>query len=302
MSIVILILKIIGFLFLALFLLLALLLFHPLFYQLEGEWKEDAELRGYFWWLFQILRVEFAWEGGKLTIRFRLFGIAKEFGGGRELGGAGEEDTKASDAPKEKEPPRDLSQNAGQDAEMGQAAGSAPGSMKGQEMAGQEGALPDLEAFDEAAGPEDGLGTKERGRGRKKKRRAQKRKEGGGIFKRAAGIRQEWNDPGNRQAVAFLWKEALRLLRRVKPKRIRAEASFSAGDPARTGNVTGALSLLPMMYRGSVFVYPDFLSDKWYVRGSFEVKGHMALFHFVRSFFRVFRNQNIKRIYHKFRK
>ena len=155
MSIVILILKIIGFLFLALLLLLALLLFHPLFYQLEGEWKEDAELRGYFWWLFQILRVEFAWEGGKLTIRFRLFGIAKEFGGGRELGGAGEEDTKASDAPKEKEPPRDLSQNAGQDAEMGQAAGSAPGSMKGQEMAGQEGALPDLEAFDEAAGPED---------------------------------------------------------------------------------------------------------------------------------------------------
>ena len=60
MSIVILILKIIGFLFLALLLLLALLLFHPLFYQLEGEWKEDAELRGYFWWLFQILRVEFA--------------------------------------------------------------------------------------------------------------------------------------------------------------------------------------------------------------------------------------------------
>ena len=53
MSILILILKIIGILFLLILALAAVILFHPVYYCLEGEKEEELSARGYFWWIFK---------------------------------------------------------------------------------------------------------------------------------------------------------------------------------------------------------------------------------------------------------
>ena len=80
MSIVFLILKIIGILLLVLLCLILLILFHPIFYQVEGEAEENRSVQGYFWWLFQILRLEFRWEEQEVKLRLRIFGFSKEMG------------------------------------------------------------------------------------------------------------------------------------------------------------------------------------------------------------------------------
>ena len=80
------------------------------------------------------------------------------------------------------------------------------------------------------------------------------------------------------------------------------DISFATGDPALTGEVTGALSLIPLFYQKRVHVYPDFTSDEFYIRGNLMVKGHMALFHLLRSGIHILRDKNIKRLWYKIRK
>lgn len=103
-------------------------------------------------------------------------------------------------------------------------------------------------------------------------------------------------------AVSHLWQEVLYLLSHLKPDYIHTEIDFSAGDPAVTGQVTGMLSLLPIMYWYDTHVYPDFLSEEFYIRGQFQLKGHMAFYHMIRCLIRIWNDRNIKRLWNKFRK
>ncbi len=80
MSIVFLILKIIGILLLVILCLILLILFHPIFYQIKGEAEEKISLQGYFWWLFQIIRLEVRWMDQEFSFRLRIFGFSKNLG------------------------------------------------------------------------------------------------------------------------------------------------------------------------------------------------------------------------------
>ena len=78
MSILILILKIIGILFLLILALAAVILFHPVYYCLEGEKEEELSARGHFWWIFKLFQLEFAIEPDDISIRFHIFGFEKK--------------------------------------------------------------------------------------------------------------------------------------------------------------------------------------------------------------------------------
>lgn len=274
MSILILILKIIGILFLILLILVALLLFHPIYYQIEGEKEEEISAHGCFWWIFQIFRLEFSVKSDDVSIQFRIFGFAKQ-----------------------KDTPEETKQNVPDTAEP-------------------EFQLPSKEQISlekqqkEVSKPFDKpLPRQASDSGKKKKHPKEKKK----ISKKTKGkkrgfagtwkhFRKELTDEGNRQAVSHLWQELWYLVSHLKPNYIESDISFSAGDPAVTGKLTGALSILPVLYRYDARVYPDFLSEEAYIRGRLTIKGHMALFHFVRSLIRLLRDENTKKLYDKIRK
>ena len=73
MSILILILKIIGILFLLILALAAVILFHPVYYK-----EEELSARGHFWWIFKLFQLEFAIEPDDISIRFHIFGFEKK--------------------------------------------------------------------------------------------------------------------------------------------------------------------------------------------------------------------------------
>ncbi len=78
MHIILLILKIIGILFLLILALAAVILFHPVYYCLEGEKEEELSARGHFWWIFKLFQLEFAIEPDDISIRFHIFGFEKK--------------------------------------------------------------------------------------------------------------------------------------------------------------------------------------------------------------------------------
>ncbi len=362
MSIVFLILKIIGILFLVLLCLLLLILFHPVFYQIEGESEEEISLQGYFWWLFQILRLEFWWEDQEFRFRLRIFGFSRNLGeeeteeeefaesaaGERETsvweerdseteGQEGsiekfvsEKDKNLADQSAAAEAEYQIDQSAVKEAEYQteqsatgeeecQTEQSATGEKECQteqsaagekECQTEQSAAGEKECRTEQSAVEKNISQKENNvsgssKEKKKKAKTQKKAKKGkkenGILDRFKGIRQEAADERNRRAVSHLWRELCYLLAHLKPKYVKAEISFSTGDPALTGEVTGGLSLFPLIYRYDAHIYPDFLAEEFYIKGSLKMKGHIAVFHFLKILIRLFLDKDVKRLYNKFK-
>lgn len=134
---------------------------------------------------------------------------------------------------------------------------------------------------------------------KKKKRREKKPKKASSGF---SYWKEIIRDEKNLQALSHLRHEILRFLSCLKPKAAQAEVSYCTGDPAVTGQLTGALSMMPVFYYKNVHVYPDFASECAYVRGTFFIKGHTGLFPVVCILIRLFRDPNLQRLYHKIRK
>ena len=272
MSILFLLLKIIGVILAVILVFLLLCLFHPVFYQVEGILKEDAKpiVKGKFWWLFQILGFEILFSEGNLSLKIRIFGIGKELSGEKEKDG---EDSKEEQKREET------------DKYTGDPVENKPEITNSRQEIGE---------------PEEQKKSKFRHQKRRgKKQDTGERKKKSGVF---SSIKRELSDETNKLAFSHVWREILYLLSHLKPKDAKGEIHFSTGDPAHTGELTGVLSLCPVFYRYKLHVYPDFASDKFYVRRNLSLKGHISLYHFVLILIRLFADKNIRGFLKKIRK
>lgn len=108
-----------------------------------------------------------------------------------------------------------------------------------------------------------------------------------GIFARLRGqiarVRKEIKDETNRYAVSRIWRELLKIIRSYKPRKLRADITFSLADPALTGQATGLISLLPWIYRYPCRICPDFTSEQLYLEGEVFAQGRVSVLVFALS-------------------
>lgn len=299
MSILFLILKIIGILLLIILILLGLLLFHPVFYQVKGNFEEDISVKARFWWLFQILRLEVSYAEENLQIRLRIFGFLK-----KDLSSDAEE-SKEGDS----EDLRDIAETVTEAAvEAIEKSADAVDDIADDKSDASSESLNETAKESDHYEPEKSVSKKKNSHQKSNSRKnikaelSSKKKKISDTKDVFGRIKKEFSDEKNKQAVSHIWKELMYLLKYLKPKYIRGKMDFSTGDPALTGQVTGALSLIPILYQYDFRVCPDFVSDDFYIRGNISLKGHIALYHAVAIFIRVIRDKNIIRLLHKIRK
>ena len=103
-----------------------------------------------------------------------------------------------------------------------------------------------------------------------------------GIQKRLTGfkefvvkVKEIVTDTKNQYAVRRLWEELLYLLKHFGFRKIHTELTFALADPALTGQVLGVLSMMPFLYQYDFHIFPDFESESFYIRGSYDVKGRI---------------------------
>lgn len=116
-----------------------------------------------------------------------------------------------------------------------------------------------------------------------------------------SNIKKEVSDETNKNAVSHIFKELKTLLHHIGPRRGRAQLSYSTGDPATTGELTGVLSIMPLFYKKGIHVVPDFTSDRFYIQGNFRVNGHFQVFHLLGIFIRVYRDKDLRKLMQKFK-
>ena len=109
-------------------------------------------------------------------------------------------------------------------------------------------------------------------------------------------VRKEITDEVNQHALSHFWRELLKLLKSYKPRKLKADVSFSLADPALTGTVTGVFSMMPLLYRYPCRIVPDFTSEKLYVEGEILARGRVTVLVFLLSVLRLLRDKEFMHV------
>ena len=101
-------------------------------------------------------------------------------------------------------------------------------------------------------------------------------------------------DTKNQYAVRRLWEELLYLLKHFGFRKIHTELTFALADPALTGQVLGILCMMPFLYQYDFHIFPDFESESYYIRGSYDVKGRIQLIFLLVTAIRLLADKEIR--------
>ncbi len=314
MSVALLILKIIGIVLLVLLGLVLLLVFSvlccPVYYRIRGSSDPELTVQMRLRWLFPLVAFGISYEGGKTGLWLRILGFpllpgkekhGKQAGPGRR---------------KRKKRPTEADGRSGAIEEGPSEADERRGAVEEvlSEADEQRGAIEE--------GPEAGAGGEESSSGKTAPKTEQKKPFGirsifykiRGFFLKvkslprmikekvaklkemASGILKELRDEANHRILRALLGELKSLLTHYLPRILKADVAFGMGDPALTGQVLGALSMFPVFLKPGVGIVPDFMAEKMFMTGSFDMKGRVRAVHMIASAFRLWRQPDVKQL------
>ncbi len=112
------------------------------------------------------------------------------------------------------------------------------------------------------------------------------------ICKNVNDLKEFISDDNTKEAFGFLKKEALILLKHIRPRRIKGYVHFGFDDPSYTGNLLG---LIYMILRGSpkeFRINPDFENKVF--DGEIHAKGKVQCYLLLIIGIRLYKNDNLK--------
>lgn len=108
-----------------------------------------------------------------------------------------------------------------------------------------------------------------------------------------------WNLEENVKARESIWRELKFLWKHSRPRKADLTLCFGFEDPSWTGQCMGVLSILNVWYPGRIFLKPEFEQEIF--EGTLYIKGHMMLAVPLLSIFRLWRDENVMKMYRRFR-
>ena len=312
MTVLLSILKILGIILLCilglLVLLIMLLLFAPVSYRIRGETRQgQTTLKVHGAWCLMALRFSFLMEQGKQLAVLKIFGIKAWKYPSDEKSKQKVEKKKVKKKPKKKsgekshkEPEKDLVQKRQKPEEQ-----TAPAIEKKIDVTGLEEQNPPAEVQEEQT---------EKQYEQKHHKKTYKKKFVSVFGKISKTIRSivenigskikkvnQWiQDEQNRSAVRFVLGAVIGLLKKYGPKHMKADVAYGMEDPAATGQVLAVLSVLPFLYYDKVSIMPDFEAERFYIEGSWDIKGRIQVIHLLKAAIQIWRNPDVKHFIKQF--
>ena len=108
-----------------------------------------------------------------------------------------------------------------------------------------------------------------------------------------------WNLEENVKVRESIWRELKFLWKHSRPRKADLTLHFGFEDPSWTGQCMGVLSILNVWYPGRIFLKPEFEQEIF--EGTLYIKGHMMLAVPLLSIFRLWRDENVMKMYRRFR-
>lgn len=294
MQIVLLILKIIGILLLILLglavVLLLTVLFVPVRYKLSGYHLPDrgTALHGRVSWLMSVLRADFGYEG-EGYLRIRVFGILWKGPGSKKEPPSGAE--KAADRPKAAPEPVSEPKPTPEPVPVPKPSQGAAYSAEGQEQpaSGQNALRRRWEQLRRL--PEKFRQWKRSIRNFLQSFREKK--------ERLNRLLDFLRLPEVKETLRLCLRQIKGLLKHIGPRKIYLKGRFGFDDPALTGQVTGILSMLPVVYREGISLTPDFTEAC--LEGEFSVQGRVRAASLLALALKIWFDENFRKAYQKWK-
>ncbi len=89
-------------------------------------------------------------------------------------------------------------------------------------------------------------------------------------------IKEFLNEDDNKKALSKSFVTIKRILKHVRPTRLKAEVEFGTGDPCTTGQALGVLAVFYSFYGKSVRIIPNF--EEEILKGNLDCAGRIRLF------------------------
>ncbi len=107
----------------------------------------------------------------------------------------------------------------------------------------------------------------------KKDERTRLQKIGDGL----AAAKRMLSTAGDYSLIDAVLPPIKKFLFKCRPRKIRGQIEFGFADPSTTGQITGLIAVLPMIYQTDLKVTPDFETDETFIRGDVHAAGHMRM-------------------------
>lgn len=308
MSVVLLILKIIGWILLTLltfFLLIVLLvLLVPVRYRMEGIIEENVRIEGKVHWMLHILSFMYSYNEEGLSYKLKLFG--RNISLGEKMEDKAEEtiadSTDVAVHEKKTEDENGIFSDIKKQQQDAESKNTAELQQKDSKDDTQTTELDSAAQrnTEKTSSGKISPGQKITGKFHSAIEKIKGvRRKWENLSDRSGKIKDVLTDEHNRNSVSVVWREIKYLLKHSRFRKINTELNFALWEPSATGQALGVLAMFPAVYQYDVGIYPDFEADKAYMEGTFFVKGHIRLIHVLISGIRLLKERDIRNLIKK---
>lgn len=292
MAVFLLILKIIGIVLLVLACIAALILFIPVFYEFDGD-IDEGRYTVRISWLFRAVRFRFRFhEKAEAVLQILFFRydftdpVKKEQRQKRKDKKAAKKRAREERKCKSKREKRQKSREKERE--------------KARQDINLEEELPQdrqpSECSDEDTGKKKTFEKKDDAGAKQIKDIA------GGIAEKVKGAIGVIHFMREHQILEIIWPKLQVFLIRIRPRQLRGHIQFGFTDPATTGQILGAVAMIPFLYQTELSINPDFEPEETYISGNVYMKGRMHLIHFIILIIKMILDKNIRSFLSSLRK
>ena len=290
---------------LVLLLLVCFLLFCPVCYKAEAEFKETLFANGRVCWLLGLVWVTFAFQDGEFTSKIQLFGMdLQKISAWRQR--------RKKKVARKKQSKEKVKSHSNKE-ETKKLVRSEQSEVESEPKQAEERMLetePETKAIAESERLQESLEEKEAKKPEKVKRKNrilrlwQRMKEliqsiktffqSLALFRKkirqkidwAKALKKFWKSANTKRMVCILKDNVIHLWRKLKPKVLRGSIIFGTGDPCSTGEILGVAAIFYAAYGQGIQVTPDFEVAR--LEGNLFLKGRISLITIVIILIRVF--------------
>ena len=279
-----------------------LVLFLPVIYRVSGEGKgKDISLDAKASWLFGLLRVRFAYpDPGKLTVKALWFTVFDSASEAHEKTQTESSKTKTGEQEKPEEqenPERQEKEKESQEISQPEESDSPGGAGSGEE----DGEPQKSKSFPDSTDSDEEEEQKDSKKGFQISEKIKKIKY---TFRNIYDkIKKIWQnityytellqDRETRLLFLHVKRRVWKILKSIRPRKLKAQILFGTGSPDTTGYAYGVYGMLLPLLGPDVIVTPDFCEAVF--QGSFSAAGHITMAVLIWHTIRILFDKRLKR-------
>lgn len=115
-------------------------------------------------------------------------------------------------------------------------------------------------------------------------------------------VKETLEDQKTKDAIALIKDVIIKCIKHIAPNRFKGHVEFGMEDPYVTGQILAAAAIIYPAFNGNLGIVPYFESEKTFVEGKVNIKGHVYMIYFIAQGIRVLKNKTIMGFIKKARK